>query len=234
MAISDEKLLRELDEQFGFPIEANSHLFLEAFTHSSFKNENNLDYDNERLEFLGDAILEHLVAEYLFKQFPEAREGRLSKIKSSVVNTVSLSRIAEKLNFGRLLRLGQGEEKASRGLEKEQADVVEAFTAAVYLATGLQQIREFIMPYLVKEVDRYLAEGSKNYKGRLLEAAQKVVGQHPTYRVESVSGPEHDPHYSVSTSIDGEVYGHGEGKNKKEAEQSAAREALKKFDVNES
>ncbi len=234
MALTDNQLIEKLKERFDFPVEENYSVFLEAFTHRSYRNENNLDYDNERLEFLGDAILELLVGEFLFKNFPEAREGRLSKIKSAVVNTASLSNIARRLDFDQYLRLGLGEEKANRGLRRERADVVESFTAALYLTVGLQETRQFIMPYLEDEVERYLSEGSRNFKGRLLEAVQQRWDDPPTYHVKSVKGPEHAPRYNVVVKVNGEVYADGSGANKKEAEQEAARRALKQFEPDES
>ncbi len=231
MTDEDNDLLTALKDRFDLPVEDNPDDFLEALTHSSYRNENDLDYDNERLEFLGDAILELIAGEFIFLKFGQAQEGRLSKIKSAVVNTNSLYEIALKLNLRPLLRLGVGEQKAQRGLQRELADAVEALTAAVYLTSGLEITKQFILPYLKQQVTRYLEEGSKNYKGRLLEAVQRTWNQYPTYQVETVSGPEHAPKYRVNVQINDEIFGRGTGTNKKDAEQSAAQQALESLQV---
>ncbi len=226
MYTDEDELLSALTAEFDLPVENASDAFIAAFTHRSYANEAQLDYDNERLEFLGDAVLEFLVCEWLYQEFPDHREGRLSRIKSSVVNTGALSRLAHQLNLKQFLRLGRGEAQAERGVEKELADAFEAFVAAVYLAVGFEKAREFIMPHMEIEIERYLSEGNKNYKGQLLEYVQERENTPPDYTVENVEGPAHSPLHTVAVEIKGEKYARGRGTSKKEAEQQAARRAL--------
>lgn len=220
-------MLSALRREFDLPVENAPDSFIAAFTHRSYANEAQLSYDNERLEFLGDSVLEFLACEWLYLEFPEAREGRLSRIKSSVVNTGALSRLAHQLNLDEFLRLGCGEAQADRGVEKELADAFEAFVAAVYLAVGYERTREFVMPHLEIEIERFLSEGSHNYKGQLLEYVQERENDPPVYTVEDVEGPAHSPLHTVSVKINNEKYARGRGTSKKEAEQQAARRALK-------
>lgn len=226
MRPADEEFLDNLRSVLDVSIEGNEGWFLKAFTHRSYANETSLDYDNERLEFLGDTVLDLCVAEYLFEEFPEDREGRLSKIKSAVVRADSLSRMARKLDLAELIRLSKGESKVERGRDKVIADTFEAFVGALYMSSGLGEVREFLLPYVREQTRRYLEEGGRNYKGQLLEFAQERNLPNPVYRVETVKGPEHDPVHCVVVTIDDTTYGRGEGSTKKEAEQQAAQEAL--------
>lgn len=226
MRSDDEEFLKEIKQTFEVPVESNEELFLKAFTHRSFANENNLDLDNERLEFLGDTVLDLLVAEHLFTTYPDHREGRLSKIKSAVVRADSLSRMARDLGIPDFIRLSKGESQVQRGRDKVLADSLEAFIGAIYQSSGLDAVRDYIIPYVEDEVERYFKEGGSNYKGQLLEFAQDRGLPNPIYRVMTVEGPEHDPVHRIQVEIAGTVYGTGEGSTKKEAEQNAAQEAL--------
>jgi len=229
MYTDEQELLAAIEEEFDLPVEKAPDSFVAAFTHRSYANEARLSYDNERLEFLGDAVLELLTCEWLYGEFPEAREGRMSRIKSSVVNTNALSRLGYQLNLDDFLRLGCGEARAERGVEKELADAFEAFVAAVYLAVGYKQTREFIMPHMEIEIERFLSEGSQNYKGQLLEYVQERENSPPVYVVENVEGPAHSPFHTVSVKIKGDKIARGRGTSKKEAEQQAARRALEEL-----
>ncbi len=226
MYTDEAELLKAIKNEFELPVENAPDSFVAAFTHRSYANEADLSYDNERLEFLGDSVLEFLVCEWLYQNFPDAREGRLSRIKSSVVNTGALSRLAHQINLDQFLRLGRGEAQAERGVEKELADAFEAFVAAVYLAVGFEKARDFIMPHMEIEIERFLSEGSQNYKGQLLEYVQEKENVPPGYTVENVEGPAHSPLHTVAVEIKGEKYARGRGTSKKEAEQQAARRAL--------
>jgi ribonuclease-3 len=226
MRPADEEFLDNLRSVLDVSIKGNEEWFLKAFTHRSYANETSLDYDNERLEFLGDTALDLCVAEYLFREFPDDREGRLSKIKSAVVRADSLSRMARKLDLAELIRLSKGESKVERGRDKVIADTFEAFVGALYMSSGLEEVRQFLLPYVREETRRYLEEGGRNYKGQLLEFTQERNLPNPVYRVETVNGPEHDPIHCVIVSIDDTDYGRGQGSTKKEAEQQAAQEAL--------
>lgn len=226
MPTSENDFLKSIKETLNVPLDGNEKWFLKAFTHRSYANENNLEYDNERLEFLGDTILDLCVAEYLYSEFPEKREGRLSKIKSAVVRTRSLSRMARKLNLSELIRLSKGESKVKRGQDKVLADTLEAYIGALYMSTDLESVKSKIKPLIQKETDRYLEEGGSNYKGQLLEFTQERGFSNPVYTVSAVEGPEHDPVHCVHVKIDGIKYGSGKGSTKKKAEQKAANEAL--------
>ncbi len=229
----DQDLVDRFNDAFDLPVRENARHYLAALTHRSYANEQNLDYDNERLEFLGDAVLETVVSEHLFRRFPEAPEGRLSKIKSASVNTEALKRIASRLGLEEYVRLSKGEARSSRGRAKVVADGLEALMGAIYLSAGARKAREFILPHLRREIDRYLEEGSRNYKGMLLEVVQEVGLPHPEYVLEDVKGPQHDPVHVVSVRIDGELYGRGRGDTKKEAEQAASEQALERLDRDE-
>lgn len=229
MREEDRDLVDRFSEAFDLPVQENVRHFLAALTHRSYANERGLDYDNERLEFLGDAVLEMVVSEYLFRRFPEAPEGRLSKIKSAAVNTRALKRIASRLQLERYVRLSKGEARSSRGRAKVVADSLEALLGAVYLSAGGGTVREFLLPHLRREIDRYLEEGSRNYKGMLLEVVQELGRAHPDYVLEDVEGPQHDPVHVVTVRIGDEVYGRGRGGTKKEAEQAASEEALERL-----
>ncbi len=226
MRPSDQKFLETLRDTLSVPVEGNEFWFLKAFTHRSYANEKELDYDNERLEFLGDTVLDLCVAEYLFQEYPEDREGRLSKIKSAVVRADALSRMARELDLPDFIRLSKGESQVKRGRDKVVADTFEAFVGAIYMSSGKKKVREFILPYVRRETERYLEEGGRNYKGQLLEFTQERDLPNPVYEVDDVMGPEHDPVHRMIAKVGGTIYGSGEGSTKKSAEQDAAQEAL--------
>lgn len=226
----DRKLLESLKENFEFSIDDHDEIFIRSMTHRSFANERELDYDNERLEFLGDAVIDLIVCEYLFMEYGDRLEGELSEIKSAVVNTASLTRIARKLDLGNYLRLSKGEERVQRGRDKVIADTLEAFVGAIFVSWNLDRTKDFILPYFEDEIERFLEEGTRNYKGKLLEWTQDRGLDQPHYTVDNVEGPQHMPNHTVSVYVDGEHHGTGEGRTKKDAEQEAAREALEQLD----
>ncbi len=226
MPLEEEEFLEQLSQSLDLPIEANESQYLKAFTHRSYANEAGLDYDNERLEFLGDTVLDLFVAEYLFRKYPGEREGQLSKIKSAVVRTGSLSDMAKELGLSEFIRLSKGESKVDRGRDKVIADTFEAFIGALYISSGFKAVKDLLLPYVRDEVEGYLEEGGRNYKGQLLEYAQERNLAPPSYEVDFVEGPEHDPVHSVTVSVAGDVLGQGRGSTKQKAEQNAAKEAL--------
>ena len=215
---------------------ADRTLLEKALRHSSFVNEHPYDCieDNERLEFLGDAILSAAISHLLMNRFPELPEGDLSKIRSNLVNESRLAKIAEKINLGGFIRLGKGE-KQSNGHAKKSilADGTEALLAAVYLDGGFYkafEVIDFHFSGLFDEVA--VLEKDQDYKSRLQELVQAKIKSDLEYHVISESGPDHDKTFLVELTI-GDIRSHGIGKNKKAAEQEAAQKALERLNAKE-
>lgn len=209
----------------------NQGLLEEALTHSSYANEHRSSAikDNERLEFLGDAILDLIISEYLFKKFPQMPEGDLSKIRASIVCEGSLAKMAKKMNFGQYILLGKGEELTG-GRERASilADAFEAITGSMFLDGGFDCARHFLHETLVYEVEQTASIETlyKDYKTLLQECIQKVSANPIHYEVVSEEGPDHDKHFHVEVYHEEKCLGSGIGKSKKEAEQDAAKKAL--------
>jgi ribonuclease-3 len=207
----------------------------QALMHRSYVHDVALDRgeSNERMEFLGDSVLGLLVNEHLYARYADRQEGLLTKIKSLVVSEPILSRKAEELGIGDFILLS-GNERASGGAGRSSilADAFEAVIAAVYLDSGLDEARTFVETHLLSELDHLLAHDEyKNYKSIVQEHAQRELGSRPRYRVVSAKGPEHERTFFVELRLGGHALGRGEGKNKKEAEQMAARSALAKLGI---
>lgn len=201
-----------------------------AFTHTSYANEHRGSCDNnERLEFLGDSVLGMITAEYLFSSFERFHEGEFSKIKSVVVSEQSLSEVASVLHFEKYLLVGHGE-YSQGGTKKKaiQADAMEAVIAAIYLDQGIEAAKRFVLSFIPGQVDKVLRNqvSYKDYKTALQEYYQKKRGKVPTYQVISQVGPDHDQTFSVTVTMGTKTFGPAEGKNKKSAEQAAAKMAL--------
>ena len=211
-------------------------LLQQAFVHRSYLNENP-DFSlpsNERLEFLGDAILSFIVAEKLYKEFPELNEGELTKIRATLVCRDTLAEVASSLNLGDWLLLGQGE-KASGGKTKQNnlANTMEALIGAIYLDQGIKKTREFVLRQLKPALERVKAgEINRNYKALIQEFIQGEKEPPPVYRVVEATGPDHSKQFMVEILIEGEALGRGTGKNKKAAEMQAARLAWEKLGCN--
>jgi ribonuclease-3 len=219
-----------LEARLGVPL-ADRVVALAALTHKSYVNEHRDEEgltDNERLEFLGDAVIDLAVSHRLMEQFPTAREGDLSKMRAAVVDEQGLSEMARALDLGPLLRLGRGEELTG-GRQKASllADAMEAVIAAVFVGGGLVAV--------LRIVDRFLGEAfarasagtlDRDYKTQLQELAQSRLRATPRYRVVAEHGPDHSKTFDVETELRGEVVGRGAGRSKKDAEQAAARLAL--------
>ncbi len=223
-----ERLLDRLNYRFGTPA-----LLDEALTHKSYLNEapDPSCRDNERFEFLGDAVLDLVISELFLSRFPEAPEGTLSKLRAKTVSEAALSQVARKLDLGSALRLGRGEEMTG-GRDKPSllADSLEAVIAAVYLDGGLAAARHVVLPAFADVIDNLSRPETADHKTELQEICQRDFGGLPAYRVLKESGPDHHKQFDVEISIRGEVYGIGTGRSKKEAEQQAARAALEKLD----
>jgi len=199
----------------------------QAFVHSSYINENPGFHlpDNERLEFLGDALLSFIVAERLYHEFPHFGEGELTEIRILLIRQETLAQLALTLHLGDYLHLGKGEE-ATGGRERQTnlADVFEALVGAIFLDQGLDTARDFVVGKLGSHLERVRTEGiGRNYKALLQEFAQAKFKQLPTYRIVEASGPDHDKGFIVEVVLGDRVLGTGSGKSKRAAEMEAAR-----------
>jgi len=209
-------------------------LLSQAFTHRSFSNELNKTYksDNERLEFLGDSVLGLLAAEYLYLSLPTGKEGKLAKLKSKIVSMPTLAAIARKYQFQKFLLLGKGEKDKGESNTNLQADSFEAFLGALYLDQGIEACRKFLksnfkkMEQLLEEI-----EETKDYKTILQEHCQKKWKKTPSYRIGSEEGPDHEKSFEVIVEIEGKFSAQGSGKNKRSAEQIAAKQALVRLNI---
>jgi ribonuclease III len=185
---------------------------------------------NERLEFLGDAILEAVVTDLIYRGYPQLAEGEMARLRASVVNTYALAEIARDIAIGDLIKLGKGEE-SSGGREKSSllANTFEALVGAAYLDGGIEKAREVLAPLFEPEIERRIEMGGRyDAKTALQEIVVRNHGRFPSYRVAS-TGPDHDKHFTAHVYVDAELYGVGDGRSKKEAEQNAARGALEKL-----
>jgi len=215
----------------------NPALLHEALTHKSHVNERkgSAGKHNERLEFLGDAVLSLIVSDHLAALFPHLTEGALSKLKARLVREASLAAAAKRMNLGAHLQLGRGEE-LSKGREKQSllADALEAVIAAIYLDGGLEAGRTFTLDVLGEELSRIESQeakpGGDDYKTRFQEWCQKHYDALPRYVMVKQSGPDHQKLFEVDVEIDSRVAGSGRGHSKKEAEQMAARQALEQIE----
>jgi ribonuclease-3 len=209
---------------------ANKALLQRALTHRSYLNENP-DYpleDNERLEFLGDAVLDFITGEYLYHRFPEMAEGRLTNLRSALVRTERLAHFANNLNLGDYLFLGRGEEES--GGRKRPAilcDAFEALVGALYLDKGIEAARTFVRNIIEPSLEEILAsDADKDAKSQLQEVAQSHYQLTPTYRTIKEQGPDHAKEFTVAAVIGDKTYGIGEGSSKQIAAQAAAQQAL--------
>lgn len=203
-------------------------LLNQAFSHRSHANEAGGSVENnERLEFLGDSVLGLVVAEYLYEALPDKPEGELARIKSFVVSEESLAGIARTIRVDNFILIGKGEEH-SGGRRKKAilADALEAVIGAYFLDSGFKAAKKFILRHIVPEIEKVLEDRHrKDYKTLLQELVQKQFRTYPQYNLVKKTGPDHDKTFWIEVVVDGTRYGPGEGKNKKEAEQAAARTA---------
>lgn len=205
-------------------------LLEQAFIHRSFINESartGLSH-NERLEFLGDAVLELVVTEYLYATYPHHNEGDLTAYRSALVNAVTLGEVADQLGFNSMIRLSKGEAKdVSRARSSILADAYEAFIGALYLDQGYESTKIFITRTVLIKTDEIIQKGLyKDAKSFVQEKAQELYGMTPSYKVLSEEGPDHDKRFEVGIYFGDEKVGSGVGKSKQEGETNAARNAL--------
>ncbi|ABO50586.1 RNAse III [Desulforamulus reducens MI-1] len=228
MSKQDEQANR-LKTRLGFKWH-NPTLLIQALTHSSCVHENRGHglCHNQRLEFLGDAVLELIISEHLYKMFPDRTEGELTKMRASSVCEPSLAKVARGLDLGRCLRMGRGEER-SGGRERPSilADAFEALLGAIYLDQGLEISRHFVLNCLSSIIDDVVAGRlDRDYKTELQEILQQSSPDPLTYTIMDESGPDHDKTFTAGVIYKGKVIGKGSGHSKKEAEQQAAKDAF--------
>lgn len=212
-----------LEEVIGYHFK-NEQLLLTALTHTSYANESRVPVQhNERLEFLGDSVLQIVSADHLFHAYKDKPEGDLTRIRASLVSEKALFQFAGEIRLGEHLRLGKGEERCGgRTRPSVVSDAFEALIAALYLDGGMEVARQFVL--------HFLTEGKRaeaDYKTRLQEIVQQNPEERLTYVVEQETGPDHDKHFVVAVHLNSNCISRGEGHSKKAAEQQAAKEALR-------
>lgn len=209
----------------------NQDLYLQALTHRSWVNENDGKRGtNERLEFLGDAVLEFIVSKHIYERFQDKEEGFLTALRANLVNTKNLSLVAKKLDLGSQIFLSKGEEDGG-GRENASllADTVEAIIGALFLDSGIDVADKFILENILVEAEAIAQKPLKDPKSLLQEKVQAKNLSAPKYQVLSEEGPDHNKNFVIEVLIDGKVEAQGNGKSKSEAEQNAANNALKEY-----
>jgi ribonuclease-3 len=219
------KKIDELRQEFK-----NKDLLDQALTHRSWLNEHKGERtSNERLEFLGDAILEFVASKEIYDQFPDKEEGYLTVLRANLVNTVALAEVAKHLDLGSELFLSKGEvDGGGRSNTSLLADTVEAIIGAIFIDRGVDSAENFIKENLLSEVEKKASEPLKDAKSMLQELIQSKGLPAPKYQVAEESGPDHDKKFVIEVMVDGKSWGKGEGKSKSGAEQEAARQVLAK------
>ena len=223
-------MIKDLEAAIGYQFK-NITLLQNALSHSSYANERWHDSlkSNERLEFLGDSILGMVVAEYLYRNFPDRLEGDLTRMRADMVCERALAKVAERIGLGQHLLLGHGEETGGgRTRDSILADAVESVIAACFLDGGMEPARQFINTFVLTEVPVQKLRNA-DYKTALQELVQQNKSQVLSYALAGESGPDHDKLFAVEVSLNGKVVGKGSGTSKKRAEQDAARVAIEKL-----
>lgn len=223
--------LQDLQTTIGITF-TNQHLLEQAFVHRSFLNESrDFNESNERLEFLGDAVLSFITSHYLYAAYPEFPEGTLTNIRSTLVKTKSLAEAATALRLGELLKLSRGEESSGgRTNESLLADCFEALLGAIFLDQGVEVARTYLNAVLLpRSKDIVTSKSYVDYKSLLQEKVQEQTKISPVYRVVKSEGPDHNKTFWVEVLSGESVLGNGKGKSKQEAEQAAAASALEKY-----
>lgn len=230
-ANSKDQKFKEFQDSLGIAF-ADDKLLKKAFTHSSYVNEHRKKpyEDNERLEFLGDAVLELTVSQYLFHKYPTMSEGELTKLRAAIVCEPSLVGFANELSFGSLVLLGKGEEMTG-GRERPAllADVFEAFIGALYLDQGIDAVLRFLEKTVYPKIDNGAFSHVMDFKSQLQELVQRSGNGTIEYEILQEKGPAHNKEFVSKVSLNGDILGTGMGKSKKEAEQFAAQQALNKL-----
>ncbi len=218
-----------LEKKFGLRFK-NKDFLIQAFCHRSYLNENPDFYlsNNERLEFLGDAVLELIVTEYLYQKYPKKSEGELTNWRAALVNAKVLGELAKDLDFSNFLLLSRGETKElGKARQYILANTFEALIGAIYLDQGLDVCQKFIKKYLITKLPEIIKKGLfKDAKSRFQEEAQERVGITPAYKVLEEWGPDHARHFIIGIFLNNELVAKGEGSSKQEAEEEAAKSGL--------
>ena len=223
-------MIKDLEKAIGYQF-GNISLLQNALTHSSYANEryHNSLMSNERLEFLGDSILGMVVAEHLYRNFPDRPEGELTRMRADMVCERALAEVANRLSLGQHLMLGHGEERfGGRNRDSILADAVESVIAATYVDGGMDAAVSFIRKFILCDVPAQRMRNA-DYKTALQELVQQKKNQVLTYALVGESGPDHDKKFDVEVMLNGQVVGCGTGSSKKRAEQDAARAAMDKL-----
>ena len=219
-------MIKDLEAAIGYRFQ-NIMLLQNALSHSSYANEywHNSLMSNERLEFLGDSVLGMVVAEYLYRNFPDRPEGELTRMRADMVCEQALAAVANRLDLGKHLLLGHGEEQGGRNRASILADAVESVIAASFLDGGMDAARAFIEKFILCDVPVSRLH-NMDYKTALQELIQQKKNQQLSYTLIGESGPDHNKRFDVAVSLNGKQIGQGSGSSKKRAEQDAARVAL--------
>lgn len=223
----------EIEQLINYCFKDKSLLSL-AFIHRSYVNENkeSVPHHNERLEFLGDSVLGVLIAEYLYRYLPSTPEGELSYLRSRLVEADSCVKYIQKLKIERYLLLGRGERmNDGRGRASIMADLFEALIGAIFIDGGLDAAKRFLFKNFSKDIESILQTPERNWKALLQDYTQKNFQEAPLYKVLSEEGPDHSKNFKIVVIVNGSEVGLGEGHSKKEAQQEAAKLALKHFGV---
>ncbi len=223
--------LRELEKKIKYTFN-DKKLLRNALCHSSYSNErkNENISSNERLEFLGDSVLSIIASEYLYRSFPERTEGELSNIRREIVDGAALASFSRKIELGKYMFLGNGEEKSGgRDRNSNLEDAFEALAAAIYLDGGLECAKKFFLPFINDEVENIFAAHKFNDPKSLLQEIVQQNGEMVRYEKIGESGPDHDKRFTCVVKVNSNILGTGEGKRIQEAEMNAARDALKLF-----
>lgn len=211
---------------------SDKSLLQQAFIHRSYINEHKGTQlkHNERLEFLGDAVLELVITDFLFEKFPETPEGRLTAYRSALVRTESISAVARAMGMNDLLKLSKGESRdEGKARDYILANTFEAFIGAVYLDQGYQIAKDIIAKNLFSNIETIICEGSwRDAKSYVQEKAQEIYGETPRYKLISAEGPDHDKHFVMAIYFGEKMIAKGEGNSKQKAQQSAAQRAIEK------
>lgn len=232
---SEDLLLGELSKVLAYDFK-DKDLIKTAITHTSFANEARGRVDhNERLEFLGDSVLSLSVSEFIYKTYPKLPEGSMTKLRAGVVSEFTLAKIAKSMGLGKYLRLGKGEQiNGGRHRDSILADAFEAIIAAIYLDGGLEPAKEFVIRQLADSIKNLSkSDGSWDSKTLLQELLQVSNKADIRYEIIAEDGPDHNKSFTAQISNNGKIIGTGQGKSKKEAEQMAAYNALKKINEEE-